>query len=272
MARFEIYPNPIAADRVDFPFVLDIQSDLLYRFAERVCVPLVRTGFIPGMTDRLNPSIDVNGQTVRLHPLGITVFYVNELRSAAGKATAQALKIETALDMLLLAIDLIPQKPEFIVKWGSGGSAYGLNERQGEHLHFIDLCQLLGVPTPGSMGNYIVEQDTLVLGEARGYADVFMRNHFAWENNAPGKNLDQALKQLLTYSLALSIKQTSERPPDEPHPHSVQRAPVRNSQPLNCTSSPTSRPCCTACGPTPTTLGRIGNLKLRCHLLGWTVG
>ncbi len=54
------------------------------------------------------------------------------------------------------------------------------------------------------MGNYIVEQDTLVLGEARGYADVFMRNHFAWENNAPGKNLDQALKQLLTYSLALS--------------------------------------------------------------------
>ena len=101
MARFEIYPNPIAADRVDFPFVLDIQSDLLYRFAERVCVPLVRTGFIPGMTDRLNPSIDVNGQTVRLHPLGITVFYVNELRSAAGKASAQALEIETALDMLL---------------------------------------------------------------------------------------------------------------------------------------------------------------------------
>ncbi|MDI1244442.1 MAG: hypothetical protein PSV24_03455, partial [Rhodoferax sp.] len=66
------------------------------------------------------------------------------------------------------------------------------------------LCQLLGVPTPGSAGDYIFEQDTLVLGEARGYADVFKRNHFAWENKAPGKNLDVALKQLLTYSLALS--------------------------------------------------------------------
>ncbi len=93
---------------------------------------------------------------------------------------------------------------QFIAKWGPGGPAYDLNERQGAQPHFIDLCQLLGVPTPGSAGDYIFEQDTLVLGEARGYADVFMRNHFAWENKAPGRNLDAALKQLLTYSLALS--------------------------------------------------------------------
>ena len=33
---------------------------------------------------------------------------------------------------------------------------------------------------------------------------MFYRNHFAWENKAPGRNLDTALKQLLTYSLALS--------------------------------------------------------------------
>jgi len=37
-----------------------------------------------------------------------------------------------------------------------------------------------------------------VLGEARGYANVFYRDHFAWKNKAPGKNLDAALKQLLT--------------------------------------------------------------------------
>jgi hypothetical protein len=93
---------------------------------------------------------------------------------------------------------------EFISKWGPGGPAFDLNERQGAQPHFIDLCQLLGVPTPGSEGDYIFEQDTLVLGEARGYADVFKRDHFAWENKTPGRNLDTALKQLLTYSLALS--------------------------------------------------------------------
>lgn len=43
-----------------------------------------------------------------------------------------------------------------------------------------------------------------VIGGRTGYADVFKRGAFAWENKAPGKNLDAALKQLLTYSLALS--------------------------------------------------------------------
>ncbi len=99
---------------------------------------------------------------------------------------------------------------EFIAKWGPGGPAFALNERQGAQPHFMDLCELLGVPTPGSLaGNrekgddYLFEQNTLVLGEARGYADVFYRDHFAWENKAPGKNLDAALKQLLGYSHAL---------------------------------------------------------------------
>ena len=93
---------------------------------------------------------------------------------------------------------------DFIAKWGPHGPAFDLNERQGAQAHFMDLCALLGVPTPGSEGDYLFEQDTLILGQARGYADVFYRNHFAWENKAPGRNLDTALKQLLTYSLALS--------------------------------------------------------------------
>ncbi len=98
---------------------------------------------------------------------------------------------------------------DFYAKWGAGGTAASLNERQGAQPHFMDLCALLGVPTPGSsrqdgQSDYIFEQDTLLLGEARGYADVFKRGHFAWENKKPGSNLDTALNQLLRYSLALS--------------------------------------------------------------------
>lgn len=100
MARFDVYPNPIAADRGDFPFMLEVQSDLLYRFAERVCIPLVRPDAFPGMTPRFNPAITVAGESFRLHPLGIAVFLVKELRESVGHAQAHALDIETALDMM----------------------------------------------------------------------------------------------------------------------------------------------------------------------------
>ena len=93
---------------------------------------------------------------------------------------------------------------DFIAKWGPGGPAAELNERQGAQPYFIELCALLGVPAPGTAGDYLFEQGALVLGAARGYADVFYRDHFAWENKAPGRDLDAALRQLQQYSLALS--------------------------------------------------------------------
>lgn len=92
----------------------------------------------------------------------------------------------------------------FIEKWGPGGPAFALNEEQGAQSHFLDLCELLGVPKPGSEAGYLFEEKNSVIGGRTGYADVFRRGAFAWENKAPGKNLDAALKQLLSYSLALS--------------------------------------------------------------------
>ena len=52
-----------------------------------------------------------------------------------------------------------PMTPqEFIKKWGTGGPAYGLNERAGAQPHFMDLCAVLGVPTPGDAENYCFER------------------------------------------------------------------------------------------------------------------
>ena len=101
MARFDIYLNPVTSDRQDFPFVIQIQSDFLDRFLERVCVPLARPGLIPGVTERFNPSVEVSGEICRLHPLGISVFYVSELLSPVASAKNEVPEIEDALDMLL---------------------------------------------------------------------------------------------------------------------------------------------------------------------------
>ena len=64
MARLDIYENPIEEDRAAFPYVMEIQSDLLYRFVERVCVPLAAPDAFPGMTERLNPPLTVRESAV----------------------------------------------------------------------------------------------------------------------------------------------------------------------------------------------------------------
>ncbi len=96
----------------------------------------------------------------------------------------------------------------FIAKWGAPdgvpGPAFALDEEQGAQSHFLDLCELLGVAKPGSAPGYLFEEKSQIIGGKTGYADVVLRGVFAWENKAPGKNLDAALKQLLTYSLALA--------------------------------------------------------------------
>lgn len=45
---------------------------------------------------------------------------------------------------------MAPSAREFIEKWRTGSAAHALNERAGAQPHFIDLCRLLGQPTPAA--------------------------------------------------------------------------------------------------------------------------
>ncbi|MCX8146761.1 MAG: N-6 DNA methylase, partial [Azovibrio sp.] len=88
---------------------------------------------------------------------------------------------------------------EFIAKWRNNA----LSERAGSQAYFLDLCAMLGVPPPNDPDNYCFERGASRTGAGHGWADVWLRNHFAWENKTPGRNLADALKQLMTYALAL---------------------------------------------------------------------
>jgi hypothetical protein len=96
---------------------------------------------------------------------------------------------------------------DFIAKWGPNGPASQLTERAGAQAHFIDLCRLLGVPEPDDPAGYCFEPGVTKTGRASGrtdgWADVWRRGCFAWENKAPGKPLAAALKQLMLYALPL---------------------------------------------------------------------
>src|SRR5215218_7169836 len=97
--------------------------------------------------------------------------------------------------------------PEFIARW----QASTLTERSAAQSHFIDLCAVLGQPTPveadptGSW--YTFEKGVAKTGGGQGFADVWMRGHFAWEYKGKHKNLDSAYQQLLQY------KEDLENPP-----------------------------------------------------------
>ena len=118
------------------------------------------------------------------------------------------------------------QAAEFVRKWAAGTAANELNERAGAQSHFIDLCRVLEVPEPGDPDQYCFERGLTKTGSAAGrtdgFADVWLRGHFAWEYKAPGKSLDGALKQLMMYALPLEnppLLVVSDRQRIEVHTH-----------------------------------------------------
>jgi hypothetical protein len=88
---------------------------------------------------------------------------------------------------------------QFIAKWRDNP----LSERAGAQAFFLDLCALLGVAAPNDPDQYCFERGATRTGAGQGWADVWKRGHFGWENKGPGGDLGGALKQLMTYALAL---------------------------------------------------------------------
>ena len=92
---------------------------------------------------------------------------------------------------------------QFIAKW----HAAELKESSAAHEHFIDLCRLLGEPTPVDADpkgdHYCFERGATKDSGGEGWADVWKRHCFAWEYKGKLANLDAAFDQLRQYALAL---------------------------------------------------------------------
>lgn len=96
---------------------------------------------------------------------------------------------------------LSPQ--EFVAKW----HAAPRRERANSQEHFIDLCRLVGHPTPGEHGPYgltfTFEAGAQKSTGGRGFSDVWYEDHFGWEYKGKDGDLDSAYDQLLLYKEAL---------------------------------------------------------------------
>ena len=92
---------------------------------------------------------------------------------------------------------------QFIKKW----KASTLTERAAAQSHFNDLCVLLGEPSPTDADPkgewYAFERGASKTAGGEGWADVWKRGHFAWENKGKRKDLRAAYAQLQQYAVAL---------------------------------------------------------------------
>ncbi len=92
---------------------------------------------------------------------------------------------------------------EFIHKWRPSH----LRERQASQEHFIDLCHLLGEPTPAESDSegtsYCFDYGAAKTGGGGGYADVWKNGYFGWEYKGKHKDLIAAYRQLKDYGDAL---------------------------------------------------------------------
>ena len=93
---------------------------------------------------------------------------------------------------------------DFVDKWQH---ASNLKERSAAQEHFIDLCRMLGHPTPAELDpegeSFCFEAGARKHGGGQGWADVWKRGFFAWEYKGAHGDLDKAYDQLLQYREAL---------------------------------------------------------------------
>jgi len=92
---------------------------------------------------------------------------------------------------------------EFVAKWRDNTS----NEKQVYQQHFLDLCALVGHPTPATLDPdskfFTFEAGATKHSGGNGWADMWYKGHFAIEYKGPGKDLGAAYDQLLQYRESL---------------------------------------------------------------------
>ena len=88
---------------------------------------------------------------------------------------------------------------EFVNRW----KINSLSERSGSQSHFIDLCDMLGEPHPAAADavgeRFTFDKPVSKVYGGKGFADVWLRDHFAWEYKGKHKDLKAAYKQLNDY-------------------------------------------------------------------------
>lgn len=103
--QYDVYPNPSPRMRDVYPYVLDVQSDLLKALATRMVVPLAMTSLpASSLPRRLCPLVLVKGQSLMLVPFEAAPLDKRHLKSKVTTLRERADDIVAAMDAVLSGI------------------------------------------------------------------------------------------------------------------------------------------------------------------------
>jgi toxin CcdB len=99
MARFDVHRNQRSG--TSFPFLLDVQANLLSDLRTRLVIPLLPAGLAPRARGHLNPEVKVAGEPFRLQTEIIGPVAVSQLGELVASLEQQRDEIVAAIDFLL---------------------------------------------------------------------------------------------------------------------------------------------------------------------------
>lgn len=101
MAQFDVFRNANSAGADRYPYLLDVQTDLLDTLATRVIIPLARPATVGNQAAaRLNPRFTVQGEEY--------ILLTQELASIPGKTLGPHVdSLAAKRDDIIAALDLV---------------------------------------------------------------------------------------------------------------------------------------------------------------------
>jgi toxin CcdB len=105
MSQFFAFKNPNPATRTQYPYLLDIQSNLLSGLRTTVVIPLTPSKLAAPMSlTRLNPTIVMDGRSFAVMTQEIAGVDRNQLGAQAYDLSSYRSEIIAALDFVLSGI------------------------------------------------------------------------------------------------------------------------------------------------------------------------
>ena len=105
MRQFDVYANPSRITRRAYPFIVDIQSDIVSAIATRIVVPLGRkVDFKNEEMKKLTPTVKYEGEEVLLIVPQIASMPAKALKNPIGSLSHLREEIVSAVDFAITGI------------------------------------------------------------------------------------------------------------------------------------------------------------------------